>query len=287
MIHQRRILITGHKGILGSEFHRRLQNQGVLGIDLPEIDITDREKLRRVFIEFSPHITFHCAAYTQVDKAESEPETAFKTNALATRWIAQLCAQIGAEMVYFSTDYVFCDTPGKSARTEFDIPAPRGVYALSKYAGEREIRTHLPDNHYIIRTSWLYGKGGKNFVDTIIRLAQEKPFITVINDQIGSPTYAPDLAAETLRLVEYGAPGTYHISGNGNCSWFHFAREILKQAGVKTQIYPISTAEYGAPAPRPAYSLLDHLALRQTIGDNMPHWRESLAEYLLENYNIS
>lgn len=275
-------MVTGCKGLLGSEFCRMLEGQDFRGIDLPEVDITDRVKLRQEVLGYAPNLVIHCAAYTKVDQAESEPELAFKTNALATRWLAEVCSEIGAVMVYFSTDYVFCDTPGASPRTEFDFPAPRGVYARSKFAGETEVRAFLPAKHYIIRTSWLYGKGGKNFVEAIIRLARDKPFLTVINDQIGSPTYAPDLASEILRLVENGAFGTYHITGNGTCSWYQFAREILKLAGIDTKVFPISTVEFGALSPRPAYSVLDHFALRETVGDNMPHWKDSLKRHLKE-----
>lgn len=275
-----RITITGHKGILGSQFARLLEPEHLCHlIDLPEIDITDRDSMRRELLEFAPDLLIHCAAYTAVDRAESEPETAFKVNALATGWIAQACAEIGAHMVYSSTDYIFCDTPGVNPRTEFDSPAPRGVYARSKFAGEEQIRVHQP-RHFIIRTSWLYGPGGKNFVDSIIRAGKEKQHLTVVNDQFGSPTYAPDLAAETLKVIDFGAFGTYHITGNGRCSWFEFAREILKIAGIAAKIHPLSTAEYNAPAPRPGYSVLDHLALRNTIGDNMPNWKESLGKYL-------
>jgi dTDP-4-dehydrorhamnose reductase len=232
-----------------------------------------------VISNFSPELIIHCAAYTNVDKAESEPELVYKVNALATRWIAEISAEINACLLYFSTDYVFYDTPGRSPRTEFDPPAPRGVYTNSKFTGELEVRSLQP-RHFIIRTSWLFGFNGRNFVDTILQIAKEKPFLTVVDDQIGSPTYAPDLAAETLRLLDYGAFGTYHISGNGTCSWFEFAQAILQEAGIEKKVYPVSTSEYNAPAPRPAYSVLDHLALRNTIGDRMPHWRESLKTYI-------
>ena len=275
-----RIAITGYKGILGSSLRRSLEKDCELFlIDLPDYDITDRETIRKALKDFSPELVIHCAAYTAVDKAESEPETAFKVNSLATRYIAETCLELNAHLIYFSTDYVFCDSPGKDLRREFDIPAPRGVYACSKFGGEVEIRSILPF-HYIIRTSWLYGGGGKNFVETIINAGKEKPFLKVVSDQIGTPTFADDLTTETLRLADSGIFGTYHISGNGACSWYEFAREILKAAGIKTRIYPISTAEYNAPAPRPEYSVLDNFALRNTIGDKMPHWKTSMIKFI-------
>ncbi|NQS99373.1 MAG: dTDP-4-dehydrorhamnose reductase [candidate division Zixibacteria bacterium] len=286
MIPHSRITITGHKGMLGSQFYSRLVNRlPVQAIDLPEIDITDRENLRGSLFDFQPELIIHCAAYTDVDKAESEAEKAFQVNALATRWTAQIAAEIEAQMVYFSTDYVFCDTPGVVPRNEFTLPAPRGVYACSKFAGEQMVRRFQPQ-HFIIRTSWLYGSNGKNFVDAILKAAAEKPFLSVVTDQIGSPTYTSDLADQTLRVIEYGDFGDYHISGNGSCSWFQFSKAILKTAGIDRKVYPISTASYNAPAPRPAYSVLDHLALRYTVGDDMPHWRKSLTHYLAERKTV-
>ena len=277
-----RITITGHKGMLGSQFYSRLKNRyPVQAIDLPEVDIADYENLRNSLFDFQPDLIIHCAAYTDVDRAESEAEKAFLINAFATRWIAQIAAEIKARLVYFSTDYVFCDTPGVVPRNEFILPAPRGIYACSKFAGEQMVRRFQPQ-HYIIRTSWLYGPNGKNFVETILKAAKVKPFLSVVDDQIGSPTYAPDLAEQTLKVIECGDFGDFHISGNGSCSWFQFARFILKTAGIAEKVYPISTAAYGAPAPRPAYSVLDHLALRCTVGDDMPHWRQSLNRYLAE-----
>ena len=275
-----RIVITGSKGILGSSFQRSLADKAeFLLIDLPEYDITDREAIKTELTNFSPELVIHCAAYTDVVKAESEPEKAFRVNSLATRFIADACAESGAHLIYFSTDYVFCDSPGKRLRSEFDLPAPRGVYACSKYAGEMEIRNILR-SHFIVRTSWLYGSGGKNFPETIIQAAKERPFLKVVTDQFGTPTLADDLAAEVLRLADGGLFGTYHISGGGSCSWFEFAEEILRIAGIDAKVYPVSTVEYNSPAPRPAYSVMDHFAMRNSIGDLMPHWKESIDKFI-------
>ena len=275
-----RIVVTGSKGMLGSRFCALLNGHGeVMGVDLPEADISDRRSLRRTLLEFAPQLIIHCAAYTQVDKAELEVEQAFLVNALATRWIAQISAELSACLVYFSTDYVFCDTPGATPRNEFTQPAPRGVYACSKYGGELAVRECLT-NYFIIRTSWLYGPGGRNFIDAILEGAECKPYLQVVCDQVGCPTYTVDLASTTMQVVEHGDFGTYHISGKGCCSWYEFAKEILKTAGISKRIYPISTEEYNALAPRPKYSVLDHFALRQTIGDHMPHWKESLVKFI-------
>ena len=272
--------------MLGSHFVKILRDEHeIMGIDLPENDITDLDKTRESIFRFEPDIILHCAAYTDVDRAEAESERAFQVNSLATRNIAAAGAEIETPIVYFSTDFVFCDSPGSTPFTEFHPPAPRGIYALSKWRGEEELRRHQP-HHFIIRTSWLYGQGGKNFVDTILRLGGERDRINVVNDQVGVPTYVPDLASETLRLVESAPFGTYHISGGGGCSWFDFARAIIADSGLDCKVYPVSTVEYNAPAPRPGFSLLDHFCLRHTIGDHMPHWRESLKRYLIETDRI-
>jgi len=261
--------------MLGSVFMHRLAHKNLLPIDLPEIDITNRRLLLDTLKRFHPQIIIHCAAYNAVDQAETEPELAFKVNALAAGWIAQFAAETNIPLVFYSTDYVFCNSPGRIPRTEFTPPAPYGVYSLSKFAGEEQIR-RLHPQHYILRTSWLYGPNGKNFVNTIIKAAKEKSFLRIVSDQIGTPTHTFDLFENTVKIIEYGAYGLYHISGNGQCSWYQFAGKILQTAGIDTPIYPVSTIEYGAAAPRPAYSVLDHLALRNTIGDNIPSWQETL-----------
>ncbi|MBL7192066.1 dTDP-4-dehydrorhamnose reductase [bacterium] len=274
------ITITGHKGILGSQLMKLLSPEHeIQGLDLPENDLTDLKSARRAVLKFEPDIIFHTAAYTDVDGAESDIEKAFLVNSLATRNLALTAAEIDIPIVYFSTDFVFCGCNYSAPINEFQPAAPKGVYALSKWGGEEEIRRYQP-KHYIIRTSWLYGAGGKNFVDTICKLASQRDSLNVINDQKGTPTFAADLAEETIRLADFAPYGTYHISGIGSCSWYEFAWEIVKLTGLHCKIYPISTWEYNSAAPRPAYSALDHLCLRNTIGDNMPHWRDSLKKYL-------
>lgn len=276
----RRICITGSKGQLGSHFMRILEGRAeLLGLDLPERDITDFAAMRRLLREWKPEIIYHCAAYTAVDKAESEPEKAFLINALATRVLAQICDEIKAEIIYFSTDYIFYGTPGRNPRREYDIPAPFGVYAVSKYQGEEEVKTYNK-KHYIIRTSWLYGPTGNNFVRAILKAAITKPFLQVVNDQIGSPTHVSVLVEQTIRLTDGGIYGIYNVSGCGSCSWYDFAMKILELAGIDKKVYPISTQEYNAAAPRPAYSVLDHFALRNTIGDYIPDWEETLREHI-------
>jgi len=279
MKNYRRICITGSKGMLGTHLVNTLSaDHEILPLDLPEFDITGRDSIRKTIGDFKPDLIIHCAAYTAVDRAESEADKAYLVNALATRWMAQISEELNSHLVYYSTDYVFCGSPGRIPFNEFMSAAPRGVYALSKFAGEQEVRTYQP-RHYIIRTSWLYGPYGNNFPAAIMKGAVEKPFLRVIDDQVGAPTHTFDLAEQTLRIVENGVFGLYHVSGNGSCSWYEYAKAVLEIAGVEKKIEPVTTAEYNVPAPRPPYSVLDHMVLRNTIGDNIPHWRESLERY--------
>ena len=260
-------------------------DQEILALDLPEFDVTRRDSMRAVIGEFKPDLIIHCASYNNVERAESEADKAYLVNALATRWIAQISAELNSPLVYYSTDYVFCGASGRVPFNEFMPAAPRGVYALSRFAGEQEVRNYQP-RHYIIRTSWLYGPYGNNFPGAILKAAEDKPFLKVIDDQVGAPTHTFDLAEQTLRIVENGVFGLYHVSGNGSCSWYEYAKAVLEIAGIEKRIEPVTTAEYGAAAPRPPYSVLDHLVLRNTIGDTIPHWRESLEKYfdtLLDN----
>lgn len=250
----------------------------LLALDLPEFDVTRRESLLKTLGDFKPDLIIHCAGYTAVEQAEKEAEKAYQVNAMASRWIARISADLNAPLVYYSTDYVFCGSSGRIPFNEFMPVAPQGVYALSKYAGEQEIRIYNP-RHYILRTSWLYGPYGKNFPAAVLKAAGEKQHLKVIDDQTGAPTHTFDLAEQTLRIVENAPCGLYHVSGNGCCTWYEYARAVLEIAGLEKKIEPISTAEYNAPAPRPPYSVLDHMVLRNTIGDNIPPWRESLEKY--------
>ena len=274
-----KICITGSSGMLGHILVNKLTGKAdILEVDLPGSDITNREAMLKILHDFSPDIIIHCAAYTKVEQAEFEPELCYSVNSLGTRWLSQYAAEEAAKIVYFSSDYVFCGLRTREPVNEFALPHPLGVYALSKFAGEEEIRCSGAE-HLILRTSWSYGPSGKNFVDTIIGLAGKMPYLKVVNDQIGAPTLTHILADTTIDLIAHDLRGLFHVSGNGSCSWFDFAKAILDRAGIRKSVYPISTAEFGAVAPRPEYSVLDHLCLRQTIGDNIPHWKDSLDDY--------
>lgn len=276
-----RYLITGGQGQLGLEFIRLLKKAEVLALDLPAADITDLEVIINRVNLFRPEMILHCAARTDVDGCELAPEAAYSVNCIGTRNVCLAAQEIGASLVYFSSDYVF-DGAKNSPYQEYDLPAPLSVYGRSKWAGE-QIVAELCPKRYVIRTSWLFGLFGKNFVDTILRKAAEETIIPVVADQIGSPTYARDLARATLALIRlpYKAYGTYHFSNTGACSWYDLAAETLRRAGYPEKVTRVTTEKMGRPAPRPGYSVLDHEIIR-SLGINPRPWQEALQDYLDE-----
>lgn len=273
-----RVVITGAAGQLGHDLQKAFADDEVLAIDVAECDITDEAAVMAVITDFAPELVVHGAAYTAVDKAEEDEDTAWRVNALGSWWVARACKVVGASMVYVSTDYVFDGTLGR-AYTEFDHTSPQGVYARTKEAGEQLVRETLPE-HYVVRTSWVQGEHGNNFVKTMLRLGAERDTLTVVADQTGSPTFTADLAPAIRRLAVTGRFGTYHVTNSGQCTWFEFAQAIFAEAGLDVRVEPTTTASYGAPAPRPAYSVLDNRKANLTgIGPLRP-WREALADLL-------
>jgi len=275
-----RILVTGARGMLGSDLCEVLSGRHeVTGVDIEDGDITDPEVARRLVADARPQTVVHCAAYTDVDGSEREPDKAYRVNADGAASVAAACRDAGCTMVYLSTDYVF---DGRSWRPyrEDDAPAPLGVYGASKLEGEKRVREATP-RHFVVRTSWLFGLNGRNFVDTIIGLAQDRKTLEVVNDQVGSPTFTRDLSRGLAGVVESDRFGIYHASNAGTCSWFNFAREILRVWGnAGTEVVPVDSARLGRPAKRPALSVLDTTLFRSTFGFTMPHWKDALAEYL-------
>lgn len=276
-----RVLIAGAKGMLAHDLIPTLrENHEVAAPGEQDFDITSKDKISWILREVFPDIVINCAAYTDVDKAEEERDKAFLINGLGVQNLALACRDSGIPLLHISTDYVFDGEKGKPY-IPFDNTNPINSYGESKLAGEKYIQW-ISDKFYILRTSWLYGKGGKNFVSTILRLSNEKPEIKVVNDQTGSPTSAVSLSHAISNLISSGAYGIYHFTDDsaGGISWYDFAKEILMIAGSKTEVVPTTTDEFPRPAKRPRHAVLDTLSFRITTGHNPPDWKEALKKHL-------
>ncbi len=283
------ILVTGADGQLGSEI-RMLAEAGESPFsgtrwyftDKAELDITDAEAVRAFCRERAITHLLNCAAYTAVDRAESDEENADRINHQAVRILAELAKERGISLVHISTDYVF---DGKNYRpyVEEDPTAPQGVYGRTKLAGEQALQELAPERSVILRTSWVYSSFGANFVKTMLRLGREREELGVIFDQVGTPTYARDLARAILEILprlDNTTPEIYHYSDEGVCSWYDFALAIFEMADVPCRVRPIETREYPTPAVRPHYSLLNKAKIKNAFNLEIPHWRESLGECL-------
>ncbi len=275
-----RIVVTGGAGMLGTDLLKRLaQDHEAKGIDLADVDILDEHGTRDIIVGINPDWVIHCAAFTNVDGCEKEPEKAFRVNAEGARNVAKACWSAGARLLYVSTDYVY-DGSKNEPYVETDPTGPLNVYGKSKLKGEHEVLGVVPDA-LIVRTSWLYGENGPNFVKAILGQVGKKKELEVVADQVGNPTYTPDLADALARLVESGAKGIYHVSNSGRCSWFEYARKVLELAGVADiEVKPITTTQLGRPALRPAYSVLSNEKYRALTGHALREWDAALSEYL-------
>lgn len=273
-----KILVTGAKGQLGREIEKQGTKHELILTDRHILNIADGSAVLSFMQDVKPEAVIHCAAYTQVDKAEEDIDEAFRVNVVGAQNVAAGCLEIGARLVYISTDYVF-DGLGKSAYREFDPVNPQTVYGRTKWQGEEIVRQIL-GRHYILRTAWLYGDGN-NFVRTMLKLAENHHELQVIHDQIGTPTSTVDLAKMIFTLLPSDAYGTYHATCQGHCSWYDFACEIFKQVNRSVRVVPVTTEEFPRPAKRPAYSVLDNYMLRMTVGDTMRFWQEALKAYLI------
>ena len=268
-----RILVTGANGMLARDLCPMLEDADfeVIETTRNELDVTDEPQVRRVISDVKPDYVIHCAAYTNVDKAEEEPETAELVNAKSAEYIAKACNSNNAIMIYISTDYVF-DGTKKTPYVPDDTTNPTGAYGLSKLHGEEAVRKFCPA-HYIIRTSWLYGHHGKNFVETMISLA-EKTELKVVDDQVGCPTWTVDLSDAIISFIDEEPPfGTYHACGAGSTSWYGFAKEIFDLMSLNVNLIPCTTEEFPRPAKRPAYSVMDNEGL-------LRDWKQALQEYI-------
>jgi dTDP-4-dehydrorhamnose reductase len=274
-----KVLLLGHKGMLGSDLMAQFKyRHEVIGMDLEEIDITSASDCRKAVDEVQPHLVINAAAFTNVDACETAKEECFAVNAEAVKNIAEACRGNNITVIHYSTDYVF-DGGGNCPYREDDPCNPINVYGASKLAGENYLRG-LTDNFIIIRTAWLYGAKGKNFVQAILDRAKATGKLTVVNDQTGSPTCTRDLAAATELLVDKNVRGIFHVTNRGSCTWFDFASRILKEARLETvEILPIKTGDLQRAAKRPSYSVLGMQKFMEATGKTMQPWQLAFQDY--------
>jgi len=275
-----KIIITGADGQLGTELQGALEGHRLYPADIEEFDITDFEAVKAKVTGFGPDLIIHAAAYTDVDGAELNPDIAFKVNAVGTQNLTIAARAVGAIILYVSTDFVFDGAKG-APYNEFDDVNPLSVYGRSKLAGERYVQS-LTNNYYICRTAWLYGRHGHNFVKTMLKLGEEGKTVRVVDDQIGSPTNAADLAAKLAEIALSGRFGVYHTTNAGEVSWYGFAGKIFELAGMDVDLRPIDSGHLERPAPRPANSVLRHLSLELQGLEPMRPWDQALADYFKE-----
>ncbi|MDR4949473.1 dTDP-4-dehydrorhamnose reductase [Neobacillus cucumis] len=278
-----RVVVTGAAGQLGKDVLRELtsRNHNAFGADRSQLDITIEADVMSYISEIKPDVILHCAAYTNVDAAETDEETAYQINALGTENLAKAAKQVGAKLLYVSTDYVFDGTASEPYETD-QPTSPLGAYGRTKLAGEQLLQKHL-DRFFIVRTAWVFGIYGNNFVKTMIRLGKERGEVGVVHDQVGSPTYTVDLAKFMVELMETEKYGIYHATNGGVCSWYEFAVEIFKQAGLDVTVNPLTTDQFPRPAKRPAYSVLSKKKIEEQGLTPLRDWKEALAAYLQES----
>lgn len=283
------VLVVGAGGQLGRDLVPRLLAEGhsVTALSHAELDIADRDGVLRTLRGRGFARLVNCAAYTKVDEAEKEPELAFRVNRDGPAILAGACAEEGISLCHVSTDFVFGQNPSEPPRpwTEDDLPQPRGVYAESKRAGELaclESGCRLQ----LVRTSWLFGGEGPNFPLTICRVGRARDELKVVADQVGTPTWTGDLATALVRLLDLRGTGVFHLSGSGSTTWYHFAQAILEEVGIAARVRPATTAEWGAPAPRPRYSVLENRRWRKLGMPPLPAWQQGLVSYVAANREL-
>ena len=275
-----RILVTGVKGQLGYDVVNELEKRGhtAIGVDIDEMDITDAEAVDRVITEADVEAVIHCAAYTAVDAAEDNLELCRKVNATGTENIAKVCKKLDLKMVYISTDYVF-DGEGERPWEPDDRRDPLNAYGIGKYEGELAVEENL-EKYFIIRIAWVFGVNGKNFIKTMLKLGETRDEVSVVNDQIGSPTYTYDLARLIVDMVDTEKYGRYHATNEGFCSWYEFACEIFRQAGMNVKVHPVTSDEFPAKAKRPHNSRMSKEKLSENGFERLPSWQDALKRYL-------
>ncbi|MBW3491688.1 dTDP-4-dehydrorhamnose reductase [Bacillus sp. FDAARGOS_1420] len=275
-----KVLVTGAKGQLGQDVVNLLEEQTweVFGLGREELNITDEKQVSEKVLLIQPDIIIHTAAYTQVDQAESDEEAAFNVNAEGTKYLAKAAEAVGAKFCYVSTDYVFDGTKNEPYKAD-DQTNPQTVYGKSKLVGEQYTQEYCSKN-YIVRTSWVFGLYGNNFVKTMLRLAEEKKELGIVHDQVGSPTYTTDLARFIINLVQTNKYGIYHGSNSGVCSWYEFAKEIFEQSNIEIMVNPLTTEDFPRPAARPKYSVLDKGMIEQNGFESFQDWKKALKDFL-------
>ena len=278
-----KVLVTGVKGQLGFDVVKELEKRGhvAIGTDVDNMDITNAETVHKVITDAAPDAVIHCAAYTAVDAAEDNIDLCRRINADGTRNIAEVCKELDCKMIYISTDYVF-DGEGTHFWQPDDARSPLNVYGQTKYEGELAVESLL-EKYYIVRIAWVFGVNGKNFIKTMLNLGKTRDHLTVVNDQIGSPTYTYDLAKLLVDMAETDKYGRYHATNEGICSWYDFACEIFKQAGYNhVTVSPVSASEYPAKAKRPSNSRMNKDKLTENGFKKLPTWQDALERYLKE-----
>lgn len=277
-----KILVTGVKGQLGYDVVLEGESRGLemFGTDVDNMDITDAGQVKQVIEDYKPDAVIHCAAYTAVDAAEDNQELCRKINVDGTRNIAEVCKAMDIPMMYFSTDYIF-NGRGENFWKEDDEKQPLNVYGQTKYEGELAVQ-ELIQKYFILRISWVFGVNGNNFIKTMLRLGKERGAVGVVSDQIGSPTYTYDLAKLVIDMIQTDKYGAYHVTNDGLCSWYEFACEIFKQAGLDVKVTPLTTAEYPAKAARPFNSRMSKDKLVNAGFEMLPEWQDALGRYLKE-----
>lgn len=277
-----KVLVTGVKGQLGHDVVNELKKRGheYIGVDRKAMDVTDPVSVEKVLTESKADAVVHCAAYTAVDAAEDNVEVCRKVNAYGTENIAKVCGKLGQKMIYLSTDYVF-DGEGTRPWEPDDERNPLNVYGQTKYEGELAVEKYV-EKYFIVRIAWVFGINGKNFIKTMLNLSKKTNRITVVNDQIGSPTYTYDLARLLVDMAETEQYGRYHATNEGVCSWYEFACEIFRQAGIEMEVVPVTSEEYQAKAKRPGNSRMDKSKLTEKGFTPLPTWQDALSRYLKE-----
>lgn len=277
-----KVLVTGVKGQLGYDVVKVLEARGISckGVDIEDFDLTDELAVSQYIREFAPTAVIHCAAYTAVDRAEDDKDLCYAVNVTGPENIARICKEIDAKMLHVSTDYVF-DGEGDQPFEVDSVKAPKGQYGFTKSLGEDKVMEQL-SRYFIVRTAWVFGINGNNFVKTMIRLGKERDELTVVSDQFGSPTYTPDLAVLLCDMILTDRYGVYHATNEGYCSWYDFACAIIQEAGLSARITPVTSEQYASKAVRPKNSRLSKKSLDEGGFDRLPAWQDALKRYVAE-----